>query len=201
MSSRTELRERCRAARAALAASVRADASRMIARHIAESASYRAARRVAIYWPISDEVDLRGLLAGPLAAGREFYLPRMLPARAMEFLPLGEPAELQPNDWGIPEPMPEHGGPLDAQALDLVCVPLLGFDRAGNRLGQGGGFYDRAFEFVRERHPATPVLVGVAFACQELPALEAAAWDVPLAAVATEHGLIACGDAQRRNAR
>lgn len=201
MPSRSGLRERCRAARAALAASARAEASGAIVRHIAQSAPYRAARRVAIYWPIAEEVDLRGLLAVPVAAGREFYLPRMLPARAMEFLPLGDPAELRPNDWGIPEPAPGHGTALDPQALDLVCVPLLGFDRAGNRLGQGGGFYDRAFEFVREGHPATPVLIGVAFACQELPALDAAAWDVRLAAVATEQGLVACGDAQRRNAR
>ena len=73
-----------------------------------------------------------------------------------------------------------------------MCVPLLGFDRAGNRLGQGGGFYDRSFDFLLRREAATPLLLGIGFACQELPTLAREAWDVPLAAVMTEDGLIDC---------
>ncbi len=66
-----------------------------------------------------------------------------------------------------------------------MLLPLLGFDRRGGRLGMGGGYYDRAFAFRRDR-PAPPRLVGIGFACQELPDLAAESWDVALDAVATE---------------
>lgn len=201
MSSRTELRRRCRAVRAALDESLRAEASCTIVTHLANSRAYREACHVAIYWPVADEVDLRGLRALPATSAQRFYLPRILPARAMEFLPLDDTTQLQRNDRGLLEPPEQPEAVIATTELDLVCVPLLGFDRSGNRLGQGGGYYDRAFAFLRERHRPAPLLVGVAFACQELVALEAEPWDVPLAAVVTEHGLIDCRGSQCRNAR
>lgn len=202
MSLRKELRQHCRTARAAFDAKARDHASLAIAAHLAASQHYRNAHHVAIYWPIDDEVDLRELLRLPSAAAHSFYLPRMLPDRVLEFRALGDPARLRRNDRGIAEPLPEIGATIPTRELDLVCVPLLGFDRNGNRLGQGGGFYDRAFAFVREERLARPLLIGVAFACQELATLERATWDVPLHAVVTEHGLIECASGiQRRNAR
>jgi 5-formyltetrahydrofolate cyclo-ligase len=68
-----------------------------------------------------------------------------------------------------------------------VLLPLLGFDAAGTRLGMGGGYYDRSFAF-RQGRAAPPLLVGVGFACQELPALAPEPWDVPLDALLTERG-------------
>lgn len=202
MSSRTELRRRCRTARAALDESLRIEASCAIVAHLANSRAYREACHVAIYWPVADEVDLRGLRTRPATSAQRFYLPRILPAaRAMEFLPLDDTTRLQRNDWGLLEPPEQPDAVIATTELDLVCVPLLGFDRSGNRLGQGGGYYDRAFAFTRECRRRAPILVGVAFACQELAALEPAPWDVPLGAVVTEHGLIDCTEAQRRNAR
>ena len=67
-------------------------------------------------------------------------------------------------------------------------MPLLAFDRAGRRLGYGGGFYDRTLAGL----PGA-VAIGCAYACQEVDAVPAAEYDVPLQAVATERGLIACG--------
>ena len=136
MSLRKELRQHCRTARAALDAKARNHASLAIAVHLAASQHYRNARHVAIYWPVDDEVDLRELLRLPSAAAHSFYLPRMLPARVLEFRPLGDPTMLRLNDWGIAEPRPEMGATITTRELDLVCVPLLGFDRHGNRLGQ-----------------------------------------------------------------
>jgi 5-formyltetrahydrofolate cyclo-ligase len=99
---------------------------------------------------------------------------------------------LHANWYGIPEPVHVAAQEIAAADIGLVCVPLLGFDRAGNRLGQGGGFYDRSFDFLLRREAATPLLLGIGFTCQELPALAREAWDVPLAAVMTEDGLIDC---------
>ena len=72
--------------------------------------------------------------------------------------------------------------------LDLVLVPLVGFDGAGNRLGMGGGFYDRSFAFLGQRRWRRPRLVGVAFDLQRVDRLPRRAWDVPLDAVASERG-------------
>ena len=74
---------------------------------------------------------------------------------------------------------------LQADAMTLVVLPLVGFDRRGHRLGMGGGWYDRSFAF-RQRSPAPPWLVGAGFADQQVEALEPADWDVALDAVCTE---------------
>ena len=72
-------------------------------------------------------------------------------------------------------------------------MPLLGFDRAGGRLGYGGGYYDTTFAALRERSDtASPVLVGIGYAAQELERIVPAAWDVRLDYVATERELIDC---------
>jgi 5-formyltetrahydrofolate cyclo-ligase len=86
-------------------------------------------------------------------------------------------------------------------SLDVVVLPLVGFDRRGNRLGMGAGYYDRALRrrLDTTRHWRRPRLVGVAFACQELPAIPVSPWDVPLDLIVTEHGVIVpARDSQRR---
>jgi 5-formyltetrahydrofolate cyclo-ligase len=71
-----------------------------------------------------------------------------------------------------------------------VLAPLVAFDRSGNRLGMGGGYYDRSFAYLRHRvHWRRPRLIGYAYGFQEVQALERAHWDVPLSGVVTELGL------------
>jgi 5-formyltetrahydrofolate cyclo-ligase len=73
--------------------------------------------------------------------------------------------------------------------LDLVLVPLVGFDARGNRLGMGGGFYDRHFAFLRNRQAwRRPLLIGIAFDVQRVPRLSGASHDVPLWGIVTERG-------------
>ena len=95
--------------------------------------------------------------------------------------------------YGLLEPASRRRA-RSAAAVDVVLVPLLGFDRAGHRLGMGGGFYDRILH--RRRDPSRswrhPRLVGIAYACQELAHIEPAAWDVGLDCVVTEKELIHC---------
>ena len=80
---------------------------------------------------------------------------------------------------------------LDPQALDIVLLPLLGYTRNGDRIGTGGGWYDRSFAF-RLTAPTPPMLVGVGFACQQVDSCATQEWDVSLDAIATEHELIVC---------
>jgi 5-formyltetrahydrofolate cyclo-ligase len=77
---------------------------------------------------------------------------------------------------GIPQPV--GGEPIEPA---IVLAPLLGFDRAGRRLGQGGGYYDRWFA----QHPHA-MRVGIAWSVQEIETLPSEAWDVPLHAIVTE---------------
>jgi 5-formyltetrahydrofolate cyclo-ligase len=202
MSARAVLRQQCRERRAALGAATRELASHAIVGHLCDSAHFRSAQRIALYAACGDEADVRAALPRAESAGKLCCLPLMRPDRRLGFLRLGARTTLHTNARGIPEPYDDPGAEIAPELLDLVCVPLLGFDRAGNRLGQGGGYYDRTFAFARAEPCARPLLVGIAFACQELAAIERESWDVPLAAIVTEEGLIDCraGD-QRRNAR
>ena len=72
--------------------------------------------------------------------------------------------------------------------LDIVLLPLLAFDDRGNRLGMGGGYYDRLFASRLHRKTKQPLRVGLAFDCQQAERLPMQAWDVPLHAVVTESG-------------
>lgn len=94
------------------------------------------------------------------------------------------------NRFGILEPA-AIGAPMPAKQFDVVLVPLVAFDRAGNRLGMGAGFYDRAMAF-RLNNPKTlrPLLVGLAHHFQEVNSLNAQAWDVPLDVILTDRELI-----------
>jgi 5-formyltetrahydrofolate cyclo-ligase len=200
MPSRLVLRQRSRSVRSALTQAQRHAASREIARHLRASPLYWSARHIALFWPVGPEVDLREFLHDALAHGKHCYLPLMRPGRRMWFLRYRPGMKLVRNSHGIPEPRLVPRDTLAPQLLDLVCVPLLGFDVRGNRLGQGGGYYDRTFSFKREAPASKPRLLGVAFACQQLEELPRAAWDVPLGAVVTERGIIDCSAAtQRKN--
>jgi 5-formyltetrahydrofolate cyclo-ligase len=107
----------------------------------------------------------------------------------MRFVELG--ARLRANRLGIEEPADGHV--LSARWLDLVFLPLVGFDRRGLRLGTGGGFYDRAFAFRQLRRVwHKPPLVGFAYAFQEVERLTAAPHDVAMDAVVTDEGFIRC---------
>ena len=95
------------------------------------------------------------------------------------------------NRFGIAE---SEGRELaSARLLDVVFLPLVAFDRHGTRLGMGGGYYDRAFGFRRLRASwHAPLLVGIAYASQEVQHIAPAAHDVPLDLVITERGVIRC---------
>ena len=112
----------------------------------------------------------------------------------MAFVALEPFARLERSSYGLLEPSSHRRIRNIGAGIDVVLVPLLGFDRAGHRLGMGGGFYDRMLR--RRRDPGRawrrPRLVGIAYACQELEYIEPASWDVGLDYVVTEKELIHC---------
>jgi 5-formyltetrahydrofolate cyclo-ligase len=148
--------------------------------------------RVAGYWATGGELPLNIAIGGLIERGQHFYLPIIDSDRRLRFVPWRSGEDVEPNRLGIPEPVNQAATTLPHD-LDLVLVPLLGFDRKGNRLGFGGGYYDRSFSFLQTvQRPAKPMLVGIGYAFQEVDQIETADWDISLDYIATENELIDC---------
>lgn len=133
---------------------------------------------VSSYIPLGSEADPVSFVDAARAAGCALALPHVTTRTApMRFLHWHADATLVAGPMGLLQP------PADAPELrpDIVLTPLLGFDAAGNRLGQGAGFYDRAFA----AHPDA-WRIGIAWSVQRVDALVTDSWDVPLHAIATE---------------
>lgn len=192
--SRYELRQFLRAQRRALTAAQQQRAALHLADRMALQQAFRRAQHIAVYIANDGELDASLLAQRGWAQGKECYLPvlgKRTPSMAFARYRPGD--KLLRNRYGIPEPMPRSPR-ICATELDLVCLPLVGFDRYGNRLGMGGGFYDRTFAY-RHRFPrARPRLVGLAHRCQQLTELPVQSWDVPLDMIATDAGIFKPND-------
>lgn len=184
-----ELRRDLRRLRAAIPESTLRAASAAVGARIAALPAFRRARRIAAYVGSKGEIDPMPLLYLAWLSGKRCFLPVLhpfLPGR-LWFLPWRPGMNMMVNRFGIPEPPCDARLRCRPQWLDLVLMPLLGFDDQCHRLGMGGGFYDRTFAFLRQRrHWQRPHLVGVAYEFQAVPELPAEPWDVPLHAVVTE---------------
>jgi 5-formyltetrahydrofolate cyclo-ligase len=187
--ARRGIRRRLRERRAQLSVQQRTIAARAITAHIAATRWLRGGRAVGLYAAIGSEVPTAPLRA--LAERRHcpVYLPCIVDYRYRRMVFARDAGALTAiNRLGIPEPAALRIIPV--RALSVVLLPLLGFDRHGTRLGTGGGYYDRMFAYRRHRHTwHRPLLVGIAYQCQQLTMIEHASHDVPLDAVVTEDGV------------
>ncbi len=189
---RRELRQSLAERRRALAPVERIAAAQGLRRSLEQLPEYLTDTRVAGYWATHGELPLN-LVIPPLATrGQQFLLPMIGKGRRLRFAPWQSGEAVQPNRYGIPEPVAPREL-LEPFQLDLVLVPLLGFDRRGHRLGYGGGYYDRSFAFLNEQvRPTEPLLVGIAYDFQQLDIVNDEPWDVALDFIATDRELIDC---------
>jgi len=189
-------RQRLRQLRLALQGTERGAAERAILRGLHQLRVFRPGARVGVYLALRGEVSLAAGWPAARRSGALLYAPRITSRRrrTMAFVPFDQRARTIRNVFGVTEPLARVAERRAVVSLDAVIVPLLGFDRRGVRLGMGAGFYDRALR--RRRDPTRPWkrprLIGVAFACQELAAIDAAAWDVPLDCIVTEREIVRC---------
>jgi 5-formyltetrahydrofolate cyclo-ligase len=151
----------------------------------------RRCRRIGLYLSADGEVDLQPLLLALQTSSKAFYLPVLRPGREprLWFAPYRLGDRLRRNRYGIAEPITRQRPPLKMRHLDLVLMPLVGFDDHLNRLGMGGGYYDRSFSFLRHSQWHRPRLLGVAHECQRLPRLRPQPWDLAMDALMTETGI------------
>lgn len=160
-----------------------------LARRVVATRLFRISRRIACYIPNDGEIDPSMIVERIWHMRKHAYLPVLSP-RAADRLWFAEAfpgGELRPNRFGILEPVTTRAELVRADQLDLILLPLVAFDVHGNRLGMGGGFYDKSLEFLRRRrHWKKPHLVGIAHDFQKQARLPINDWDVPLDGIVTE---------------
>ena len=190
--NKAQLRRALKAARAAIAPRDRHHAAHA-ARRFARPLLLRA-RRIGFYAPHGAEFDLGPLLDAAMDLRCACYLP-IVPRRGqrvLRFARVRPDSRYTRNRFGIREPVDPR--PLAANRLDLLFVPLVGVDDAGYRLGMGGGYYDATLAYrARRKAWKKPLLIGVGYVCQRVPALPHAPWDAPLDGLLSEAGLVRFG--------
>lgn len=178
-----------RSRRRGLSAAQRKLAATALVETVTGLTEFRDARHLAMYLAVDGEMDPAPLVTHARAAGKQLYLPILATDASglLNFAAWQPDTPLYPNRFEIPEPRPRPDELRSPAELDLVFTPLVAFDATGNRLGMGGGFYDRSFAFLKSG-VHKPLLIGLAYEFQKLPELRAEAWDVPLTGVATDCG-------------
>ncbi|MFA6449076.1 MAG: 5-formyltetrahydrofolate cyclo-ligase [bacterium] len=183
-----EFRIKAAAARDALSTAQIAERSAAIENRLFGFEPFAAARVVLFFVSFRSEVRTDAMIRRARDSGKRVAVPVVrMPEREMfasEILDLD--AELAPGAFGIPEPKPEFLRPLSAKELDFVALPGLAFDRRGNRLGYGGGFYDR---FAASLRPDA-ALTALAFSIQLYDEIPASDRDRKVRAIITDEEIL-----------
>ena len=143
------------------------------------------AKRIAVYLSTNDEVDTSGLIQRSWRAKKKIFTPVLTGSGLMEFREMGPRTTLRKNCFGIPEPV--DGDSIDTRLLDIIIAPVVAFDAQWNRVGMGGGFYDRCLSFQKRASAwRKPKVVGLAFRCQQVDEISRNPWDISLCEVLSE---------------
>jgi 5-formyltetrahydrofolate cyclo-ligase len=179
----SQLREAAKIARANM--SGRDAASTKIASIITRSHEFFASKTIACYLPMQNEVDTSSIVLRSWRAKKRIFAPVTNSKGSMTFREMLPDTPLVKNRFGLWEPA--TGAVISAKAIDIVITPLVAFDDQCNRIGMGGGYFDRCFAFLKHRrHWRHPKLIGVAFQCQKVEKILPNPWDIRLYRVITE---------------
>lgn len=185
-SRKSALRSVLRQRRNALSSTQQADAAQALSQTVLDLPHWADARRIALYLASDGEIGTSVLADIARSQGKQLLLPVLSSATCLAFARWETDMTLSANRYNIPEP-PLGAEHRPAAELDMIFLPVVGWDQQGGRLGMGGGYYDRALAGVRG-----PLLVGLAHACQEVGHVPRESWDIVLDFVATDAGLIRC---------
>ena len=193
---KAELRRRGKAARQCLAREEVGSRSRRIARRLAALPGYRAARTIFCYLDADNEVETGEIIRTALEEGKVVAVPLVEEEqRELRAVPIRDPGrDLAPGFRGIREPADRSAAGIDPREIDLAVVPGTAFDPAGNRLGRGGGYYDRFLPRLRAGVPRT----ALAFECQIFAGITPAPDDAPVNVIITEERVIEPGKKEER---
>jgi 5-formyltetrahydrofolate cyclo-ligase len=162
-----------------MSADERAELSELICERVISSPLFFASKAIACYLPMEDEVDTRGIIEAAWRANKRIFVPVLRNHGKMLFREVGHRTILVRNYYGVWEPT--DGALISPRQLDVAIAPTVAFDKNNNRIGMGGGYFDRCFAYLRLRQFwFRPKLVGVAFDCQRVEKILPNPWDIPL---------------------
>lgn len=175
--------------RAEISGHKRAAAANVAVDKLIKSALFNDSQHIACYVAQKNEFDCAPIIHAVWQAKKKCYLPKLTKGHHhnLEFSVYEKNTPLRFNRYNIAEPDSELDFPKDQ--LDLVLMPLVGFDLRGHRLGMGGGYYDRTFQFVIDQKVVKPFMLGLAYEAQQVPRVPIEKWDVPMNGVLTEERL------------
>lgn len=183
--SRQALRQQVRQFRQQLTAAEQTKAATELARQVTSNNWLLTKQHFALYLANDAELNTEPLIQALWQAGKNVYLPVLHPfcPGYLLFLHYDSSSVMQINRFNIPEPQLNCARVMPVAALDIIFTPLVAFDATGNRLGMGGGFYDRTLAQLPAASPCQ--VIGLAHNCQQVAAVPAEAWDIPLQQVIT----------------
>ena len=180
-----QLRKKALTARRSLSADMRAAASEIICKKVVASNAFKSSQLIACYLPMRDEVDTHFIIERAWRANKRIFVPIVRNNENMLFREMRPNTTLIRNSMSIWEP--EAGAIASPRELQMVVTPLVAYDQSNNRIGMGGGYYDRHFSFLRHRKVwLKPKLIGLAFECQKVEEITPNAWDIRLFKVFSE---------------
>jgi len=183
--AQSTLRRAAKNARAGLSVEQRRQASEKIASKIIASDLFDGAQNIACYIPLDTEVSTWPIIRRAWDMKKRVFAPVTKKNFQMVFCEFTDTGGLEANKWGLQEP--KAGKRANLKQLDVVIAPVVAFDMNRNRIGMGGGFYDRAFSFLGDADDTIkPVLIGVAFDCQNVEKISPNPWDIRLFRIITE---------------
>ncbi|WP_075184861.1 5-formyltetrahydrofolate cyclo-ligase [Teredinibacter haidensis] len=186
--NKAALRSHIRSQRNALSSLQQRTAASNLCNQIVKLPEYKRARHIALYFANDGEISPHHLGQTARSQQKKTYYP-VLTRQQMIFRPYKGRQKLMKNRFNIPEPLPRYRA-RQVRELDIVFLPLVAFDEEGNRLGMGGGFYDRTFAFKNQSPFVRPLLIGLAHQLQQQGQLITEAWDIPLDMIATDKEVI-----------
>ncbi len=189
--NKNTLRKSLRATRRGLSTTEQSEAAEGLLKQLLTLESFLHSQKVAMYLANDGEISPAAVMSWIHQQHKQPFLPLVRQNNGRNSLVFAESkadTRYVENRFGISEPIADEVDLLQPEDLDMVLLPLVGFDRFGNRIGMGGGFYDTTFEFLHAIEPAnrSPILVGLAHECQKVDRIDAESWDIPLNIVVTD---------------
>ena len=183
------LRKKLRERRLSLSQGQQQKAQAQLANIVCSLPVFKESQHIALYLTNDGEINPATIAETAWQQNKTCYLPVIdKPAKGdMYFLPFDPETPMQNNQYGIPEPQLPDSMIFKAEELDLILLPLTGFDEQGHRMGMGGGYYDRVLAFKQTQidDNKKPLLMGLAHECQKVASLIANDWDIILESIAT----------------
>ncbi len=187
---RNSIRQQMREQRMQLSSQQQLLSARKLAQLLLKQSWFQRANNIAMYLANDGEIDPRVFADIAHHRGKQCLLPSMHPAKSGH-LWFGDYDGIKTtNKFGIEEPDSKRNQMLNPKQVDIVLLPLVAFDQQGGRLGMGGGYYDRTFEFLQTSGLQKPRLIGLAHHFQQVEKLPIESWDVPLSAIITDEKVI-----------